>query len=50
MVEYVLQGANDPRVIKPASDELFDNEGHGSRRKQTRSVLTKPFSTFSIGT
>jgi dipeptidyl aminopeptidase/acylaminoacyl peptidase len=44
----VLQGANDPRVIKPESDEivdnikkrngvveyvLFDNEGHGFTKK-----------------
>jgi dipeptidyl aminopeptidase/acylaminoacyl peptidase len=44
----VLQGANDPRVIKPESDEIveaikkkngvveyvvFDNEGHGWTKK-----------------
>jgi dipeptidyl aminopeptidase/acylaminoacyl peptidase len=44
----VLQGANDPRVIKPESDEIvdaikkkkgvveyvvFDNEGHGFTKK-----------------
>lgn len=45
----VLQGANDPRVIKPESDEIveaikkkngvveyvvFDNEGHGFRKRE----------------
>jgi dipeptidyl aminopeptidase/acylaminoacyl peptidase len=45
----VLQGANDPRVIKPESDDIvkaiqkkggvveyviFDNEGHGFTKKE----------------
>jgi dipeptidyl aminopeptidase/acylaminoacyl peptidase len=47
----VLQGANDPRVLKVESDEiveavrkkgvpveylLFENEGHGFARKETQ--------------
>ena len=59
----VLQGANDPRVIKPESDEIveaikkkkgvveyvvFDNEGHGFwRRRRTRFVVTKRSSISS---
>jgi dipeptidyl aminopeptidase/acylaminoacyl peptidase len=47
----VLQGANDPRVIKPESDDIvvavrkngvpvgyvvFDDEGHGFSKKQNQ--------------
>jgi dipeptidyl aminopeptidase/acylaminoacyl peptidase len=47
----VLQGANDPRVLKPESDEIveaarkkgvpveylvFENEGHGFQRTETK--------------
>jgi len=53
----VLQGKNDPRVIKPESDEIvdavkkkggiveyvvFDNEGHGFTRRQMRFGVTRP--------
>ena len=61
----VLQGANDPRVIKPESDEivesikkrngvveyvLFDNEGHGFTKKANEIERTNRFSIFSIAT
>jgi hypothetical protein len=58
---FVLQGANDPRVIKPESDEIVGaikkNKGvvetpcsttkvTVSRRKQTSCALTKRYSIF----
>lgn len=57
----VLQGANDPRVIKPESDEivenikkrngvveyvLFDNEGHGFTKKANEITAYKAILVF----
>ena len=61
----VVQGANDPRVIKAESDDIvaavkknglpvenivFDDEGHGFRKKTTRSLPTTRSSIFSTRT
>ena len=57
----VLQGANDPRVIKPESDEIveatkksgvpveyivFDNEGHGFTKKSNEIRANKAILEF----
>ena len=57
----VLQGANDPRVIKPESDEIveaikkkngiveyvvFDNEGHGFTKKENEIRANKAILEF----
>ncbi|MEP6956579.1 MAG: S9 family peptidase [Chthoniobacterales bacterium] len=57
----VLQGANDPRVIKPESDEIveairkkngvveyvvFDNEGHGFTKKENETRAYKAILDF----
>jgi len=57
----VLQGANDPRVLKIESDEiveavkakgvpveyvLFDDEGHGFRKKENRIAGNKAILEF----
>lgn len=54
----VLQGANDPRVIKPESDEavkksgvpveyvVFDNEGHGFTKKANEIRANKEILEF----
>ncbi|MBA3786028.1 MAG: prolyl oligopeptidase family serine peptidase, partial [Acidobacteria bacterium] len=57
----VLQGANDPRVIKPESDEIveavkknggvveyvvFDNEGHGFTKKANEIRAYKAIADF----
>ena len=61
----VLQGANDPRVLKVESDEIvaaakkngvpveyivFPDEGHGFTKKRTRSRVTRRSCAFSIST
>ncbi|AQS38313.1 dipeptidyl aminopeptidase/acylaminoacyl peptidase [Shewanella psychrophila] len=57
----VIQGANDPRVLKVESDELvekvkqngvpveyvvFDDEGHGFRKKQNRITASEAYVKF----
>jgi len=57
----VIQGANDPRVIKPESDEIveavrknkveveyivFDDEGHGFSKKKNQAVASARILTF----
>ena len=57
----VLQGANDPRVIKPESDDIvnaikkkggvveyvvFDNEGHGFTKKENEIRGNQAILTF----
>lgn len=57
----VIQGANDPRVIKPESDEIveavrknkvdveyivFDDEGHGFSKKKNQSEASAKILAF----